>query len=567
MNIKKKLLTLVSCSLLSLTSIADEIDEFNQSWLGKTLQFQRDIAINTPLSDSSMIGTHNSYNSKKYQSIDRYIDPNQQLSILDQLRMGARFIELDVHWTAKFESFAKRLLLCHSGIGIDIGEIHVGCGLRDRYLDDGLKEIRTFLDDPKNAGEVIIVYFEDHMEGQYDRFYKTLNNTLGNKIYRSNNCQDIPNTLTPEHVLAAGKQIVVIKDNADHKDESSCESHADIKNTVYTWFGGIKRDYEDRTLVAKLSGDTKIIDSSEEVKTLFENGTNLIAFDQLKINDPRLTGSAWSWDTNQPNNWQNQDCAEQNFNGRWDDTQCQTALPYACSDGNQWKITGNGTWQGGASACSSLSGNFKFSTPTNAVDNLNLKNAKQGNDSVWLNMNDLAQEGEWGHNQYRPTLTGTNRYYEPVMKKTCDYHKDIAWFDGANCYMFEKNDNANYWWYSDGYYYSKINGNNPCPYNSASFDGANCLIYKKQTGVNYWSIGNNQYYSPQQQPTCPSHDAWFDGANCRMFSKVIGLDYWSYGNVYYYTAPANKQCNYHNSWFDGANCRIYNEQNLNYFDY
>lgn len=567
MKIQKQLLTLASCSLLSLSSMADKVDDFNQSWLGETLQFQRDIAISTPLADSSMFGTHNSYNSKKYQAFDRYIDPNQQISILDQLRMGSRFVELDVHWTAKFESFAKRLLLCHSGIGVDLGEIHLGCGLRDRYLDEGLKEIRTFLDDPKNAGEVVILYFEDHMEGQYDRFYKTLNNTLGNKIYRSNGCQEIPSTLTPEQVLSAGKQIVIIKDNADHRDESSCESHANIENTVYTWFGGIKRDYEDTTTVAELFGDPKFIESSEEVKSLFESGTNLIAFDQLEIDDHRLAGAAWSWDTNQPNDWQGQDCAEQGPNGRWGDASCQLALPYACNDGNQWKIAGNGTWQGGNSACDSLSGNYTFSAPTNAVDNIKLKNAKQGNDNVWLNVNDLAQEGEWSRNPYRPTLTGANRYYEPVMEKACNYHQKIASFDGANCYLFEKSDNASYWSIGSNQYYSKISGDNPCPYNGASFDGANCLIYKKQPGVDYWSIGNKQYYSPQQQLTCPTHNAWFDGANCRMFSKVIGLDYWSYQDNYYYSAPANNQCNYHDSWFDGANCRIYDEQSLNYFDY
>ena len=100
---------------------ADTISDFKNSWQGKALAQQRLLDIYSPMADNNIPGTHNTYNSEAYRSCNfsvgcRYLDPQQKYNIYDQLRMGARFIEIDVHWTVKMEgifSYPKRLLMCH----------------------------------------------------------------------------------------------------------------------------------------------------------------------------------------------------------------------------------------------------------------------------------------------------------------------------------------------------------------------------------------------------------------------------------------------------------------------
>src|SRR3990167_11298028 len=87
---------------------------YASTWIEKALKLQREIDLNAPLNEATFIGTHNSYNSKFYANPVRYIDPNQLLSITDQLETGIRSLEFDVHWTTN-KNLLKDLLLCHAG--------------------------------------------------------------------------------------------------------------------------------------------------------------------------------------------------------------------------------------------------------------------------------------------------------------------------------------------------------------------------------------------------------------------------------------------------------------------
>lgn len=83
----------------------DPIANFQSSWAGKALAMQRDLDLHEPMSQNNILGTHNTYNSEVYRDVDSYLDPQQKHSIYDQLRLGARFIELDAHWTYKIQGF------------------------------------------------------------------------------------------------------------------------------------------------------------------------------------------------------------------------------------------------------------------------------------------------------------------------------------------------------------------------------------------------------------------------------------------------------------------------------
>jgi hypothetical protein len=386
-----------SAFAMSSTPPSDPIKDFQNSWAGKALAQQRNLDVNSPLADNSILGTHNSYNSEAYRTAVAYIDPQQKHSIYDQLRLGARFIELDAHWTAHTHGWPWQwgtdLLLCHSGIGAEMGDLHVGCSLTDRFVKDGLQEVRNWLNE--NPNEVIILYFEDHTDGHHQELLNLINDKLSGKVYASNGCKSVPNTLTKAQVRAAGKQVVLWKDGG-------CSNNAGMKNLAFTGLGDISRTWEDRTAVGAIGaffggGSVKKIDAGD-VTQAFKNGVNIVNLDDMTHNDGRIEAAIWSWDRNEPNNWGgNQDCALQWGNGRWDDAGCTTVHHFACqnnSDGS-WNVsTYAGQWNGGAQACAQL-GNYRFAAPTNSQDNEALKAAKGGISHVWLNASDRQSEGTW----------------------------------------------------------------------------------------------------------------------------------------------------------------------------
>jgi len=386
-----------SAFAMSSTPPSDPIKDFQNSWAGKALAQQRNLDVNSPLADNSILGTHNSYNSEAYRTAVAYIDPQQKHSIYDQLRLGARFIELDAHWTAHTHGWPWQwgtdLLLCHSGIGAEMGDLHVGCSLTDRFVKDGLQEVRNWLNE--NPNEVIILYFEDHTDGHHQELLNLINDKLSGKVYASNGCKSVPNTLTKAQVRAAGKQVVLWKDGG-------CSDNAGMKNLAFTGLGDISRTWEDRTAVGAIGaffsgGSVKNIDAGD-VTQAFKNGVNIVNLDDMTHNDGRIEAAIWSWDRNEPNNWGgNQDCALQWGNGRWDDAGCTAVHHFACqnnSDGS-WNVsTYAGQWNGGAQACAQL-GNYRFAAPTNSQDNEALKAAKGGISHVWLNASDRQSEGTW----------------------------------------------------------------------------------------------------------------------------------------------------------------------------
>lgn len=392
----KQILSIFLSILLAVgasSAAADSIDEFNRSWLGQALDFQRSLDNNAPIKDNNIIGTHNTYNSEVYRSCNlsvgcRYLDPQQKYSIKDQLRIGARFIEIDVHWTTKMESlfsYPNRLLMCHGF-----------CSINDKYATEGFNEVKDWLNDSRNAGEVIILYIEDASENHHSDLYNQMNDRFGNKIYKSEGCKSIPDTLTKADVLAAGKQVILWKDGG-------CSSNSSMASTAFTGLGKVGRIWEDATTLGTIAeyfdGGIDSL-SASEVREGFATGANIINLDDLVMNDGRLEAAVWTWNTNQPDNLNGQDCASQISNGRWDDANCDNTFAYACENANgDWIVPNSisGNWSDGVSACADLDGEYSFSYPTNSQANQALKLAKEasGYNNVWLNYNDINTEGNW----------------------------------------------------------------------------------------------------------------------------------------------------------------------------
>ena len=370
---------------------ADGIDDFNQGWIGQTLTAQRQLDLEIPLSEGNWIGTHNSFNSGAYTTALSYLDPNQVDSIFNQLRIGARHIEFDVHWTPKFEGafdYPDRLLLCHGTSD------HIGCSTSDRYLSEGLDEIVAWLGLASSLGEVLILQIEDHMEGRHGEAYTQINDRLGAWIYRSGGCQDIPNSLTKAEVLNAGKRIVIW-------GSGGCTGDGNWNGTVYTGLGAVSRVWEDSTVIGGIGGGAQTAISASDVMDYFANGMNVIALDQLHQNDPRLEAAVWSWAVLEPNDFGGvEDCAVQVADGRWIDDQCILQNHFACRHAvhGGWAVSPeSGRWIEGVSACSVLGADYRFSTPASSQQNQALSQARSqaGLDRVWLNHNDRQAEGFW----------------------------------------------------------------------------------------------------------------------------------------------------------------------------
>lgn len=387
----------LSASAMSSTPQTDAITGFQNSWAGKALAHQRNMDRKSPLADNNILGSHNSYNSEVYTDATRYLDPQQKYSVYDQLRIGARFIELDAHWTAHTHGWpwewGTDLLLCHSGIGAGVGDLHVGCSLTDRFVKDGVQEVANWLSE--NPDEVIILYFEDHTDGHHQELLDIVNSKLSGKVYASGGCKSIPSTLTKAQVRSAGKQVVLWKDGG-------CSANSGMKNMAFTSLGQVDRIWEDRTSVGAIgaffTGGAVTTISAADVTQAFKNGGNIVNLDDLTFSDGRMAAGVWSWDNGEPNNYNgNQDCAVQWGNGRWDDANCDVSHFFACENSSGgWAISAwSGKWSEGALACSQLSGGYHFSAPTNSKANEALKAAKGGITHVWLNASDIASEGVW----------------------------------------------------------------------------------------------------------------------------------------------------------------------------
>jgi hypothetical protein len=119
----------------------------HDSWLQTALDLQNKLDYEVPLAQASFVMTHNSYNSKAYYSGFAYVDPNQNMSISEQLNAGTRSLEFDVHQYFSMHgwpwNWRKRLMLCHGQNN------HMGCSSYDRHLESGFDEVRDWLNNPK----------------------------------------------------------------------------------------------------------------------------------------------------------------------------------------------------------------------------------------------------------------------------------------------------------------------------------------------------------------------------------------------------------------------------------
>ncbi len=392
-NWKINAMALAAACLAPLAAQAGVVDDFQNSFEGKAWKQQRLLDLDTPLSENSMIGTHNSFNSSVDTTAYRYLDPQQSYSVYDQLRLGARYIELDVHWTTKMVStttYRDELLLCHGESN------HAGCSMFDKYLSEDLQDIEKWLKSDEAKDQVLILYIEGYLNTHQDELRDMVKHYIGGYLYRPKSCMNIPDDLTKAQVLAAGKQVIVYDDQRRDCDDYGYDTFA------FKGLGGIGRRAEDMTK-ASLAAGKRVYYSGSDIARYLAEGINTVNLDYLSPSDGRLRAAVWSWAEGEPNNTgNNEHCAISAASGRWNDYVCTASARYACRDDSKnWKITqAAGAWRYGPETCAREFGDgFKFGTPANATENKSL-NAAKGATEAWLGYSDLAKEGQWSRDLY-----------------------------------------------------------------------------------------------------------------------------------------------------------------------
>ena len=285
------------------------VREHASTWLHRALRFQHALAHDVPLRNAPWVGTHNSFNSiAEMGPAVSVMDSNQQLSLVEQLEVDVRSLELDLHWFPSARAGGMAPVVCHAQGG-------AGCSV-EKPLGETLKPIGDWL--RAHRDQVLLLYLENQLGGEQGSTAAAgaIEAQIGDLVYRpqgpSGTCVDLPKEVTRKDVLAAGKQILIVSNCGagaawrswsfgwrDHIEERPRDfSCSGVDRTA--WQGTIVRYFEDDTWLtsaASNAGAASRDDGLDPATTaaMTRCGVDLTGFDQLTSTDGRLAASVWSW--------------------------------------------------------------------------------------------------------------------------------------------------------------------------------------------------------------------------------------------------------------------------------
>ncbi|SRR5579883_432967 len=407
------------------------------TWVMNALKLQREIDVHAPFNETTFLATHNSFNSASYSTPRRsYVDPNQQLSVYEQLNAGVRSIEYDAHWTKSHDEHSKDIMLCH---GTDK---NLGCSPFDRNITEGLQELRDWL--KANPEEIVLLYIERHLDGHEPQLASELETYLGDFIFKPSvlrkendnlkGCMAIPSSLTKADILRAGKQLLIVTKGcaSDFKDQDKFSQQwndyvfagiGEISSDPYSFidanitdFPGypdcgksnifnsdsthtsLWRIYEDRTKLSNAVHSEKKLEDND-MQELMRCNINWPSMDMLSVDDSRLAAAIWSWAESYPQEGKGQCVIYKNNEGMQNLPCDQLAAGYVCrEEGSRVMkvISASGTWHEGENYCQAIGKNWHFTVPVNGYQMSVIKDAmtSMALSSAWLNYTE-SEEGYW----------------------------------------------------------------------------------------------------------------------------------------------------------------------------
>ena len=402
---------------------------YESSWVHRALSLQRGLDEGAPLAEEQLPHTHNSFNASSYRlgSTSYYPtltnqDPNQVYSLTDQLRMDIRAVEIDLHWWpspyGNASTGGKWVTMCHGDSG-EVPGVHIGCTW-DRPLQDGLQEVATWLRAHPDA--FILLYLENQLNGDpqaHQIAAQLIADNLGDLVYQppaGQPCADMPLDASRADMReGAGHQVLIVGNcgpgawgdwvhergpQPQHWDESgnpATYSEADCARdqSQRQADSTFRRWYEDSTWVTNMVNGSNELITPATTARMVACGVNIIGFDQLTPQDPRLAALVWSWAQDEPRAGAG-DCAYQGADTRFHAGGCDQRRHFACADSaGGWHVTNAvGRWSRGAAACAAQFPGTSFGVPANGYRNQLLANANpKPNDGVWLDY--AVADGTW----------------------------------------------------------------------------------------------------------------------------------------------------------------------------
>lgn len=392
----------------------------------RALAQQYRLSMTLPLAEAQLPATHNSFNytNANVPPTLSGMDPDQLYSLVNQLDLDMRFLELDLHWYPSLGApggYAP--ILCH---GFDN---HLGCTF-ERPATAGLQEIRRWLD--AHPDQVIVLYIENRLDDSVDDVTKSLpagaaviESTLGNtsardllfrpsQVQPGSSCdtQAIPRGVSMAQILASGKQVLLFTNsgcgqnaawdalgfndsNVAEKGRPVTVQYPDCYFSRAQYESSYTRFFDSSTLVDVLAGGGNAQPmTSADIHEMMKCGANAPGPNFLDPQADQLAGFAWSWSYGQPLSSPTQQCAVHSGDGRFQAEACGQFLRYACQAPDGWHISsGAGQFAGGALGCI---GQGAFAVPRTGYQNELLKAAKAqaGVDRVWLAYT-AGNDGNW----------------------------------------------------------------------------------------------------------------------------------------------------------------------------
>ena len=403
----------------------EALAEFEQSWAHRALTLQSALDDDVPLTDSMILHTHNSANSTAYDPSVTTNDANQVLSVRDQLRMGIRGIELDVHWAphpaGDPANGFRAPVQCHGqSEPTPAGNVHAGCSI-DQLLVDRLVELRSWLiEASEHADEMVLLYLENVLDGDetaHAAAVAAIEAELGDLVFRpagGGGCQDLPIHLSESEILESGARVLITGNcgpggwndlvfqrgpawdesgsSTDYLTGSDCDTERGANDYAHRFI----RRWEDSTFLSLMVNGGSYI-SPEVAAAMAQCGVNLPGLDQLHPGDDRVPAFVWSWRVDEPAQDPTAECAAQGADARFVALDCARSLPVACRtiDGG-WAVSATAVaWADGDSACRA-DGHPAAAVPANGWENELLRRAVAAGpgDEVWLAYG-RTDEGDW----------------------------------------------------------------------------------------------------------------------------------------------------------------------------
>lgn len=427
---------IADCGLIDGRTISEvQIAAYRKTWVSKAIVLQQELGRGAPLYEEQIAGSHNSFNASSYlvplngKPIEYYPtltnqDPNQVYSIADQLRMGIRGLEIDLHWVPSIYGSASTggywVDVCHgqsTAIPNTGQNVHIGCTI-DRSLQNTLAEVRAWLD--AHPSQFLLVYFENQLDNNlegHDIAASLVKQAFGHLVFRppaslkTGHCAPMPYGKSEAAMMRTGARILIVgncgpgnawnhwvftrgdkwNEGGDPTTYGAKDCAADTK--AHDAHAVFRRWYEESPFLEAATEATQTM-TPAALRLMVRCGVNLTGIDQLMPFDGRLRAFVWSWAPGEPGT--RTGCAYQAGNGRFRVSGCGVARHAACVAANDtWHVTDAiGPARSGPRMCSAQFPASRFGVPPNGLRNKQLHRARpSAHATVWLDYANVG--GHW----------------------------------------------------------------------------------------------------------------------------------------------------------------------------